>query len=147
MGCTSHGMSGLAAAGGACPWQVFRSVAPCNIAFFPRHTEKLSHHAMHVGPGFGAEIADPGLDINAAIGLDDEETVEAHRPAGVAADRCADTSHFRAIALAGFHFPLIPLELLGATVQRFLDECAGGILLFPIHKRTERGLSFGAVDA
>ncbi len=82
-----HGVGGLAAAGGARPRQILRRVAPGDVALFPRHAEEFRDHAMHVGPGFRSEIADAGLDVDAAIGLDDKKPIEPYRAAGVAADR------------------------------------------------------------
>ena len=67
--------------------------------------------------------------------------------AGVAADRYADAAHLRAVALAGVHFSLIPLELLGAAVERFLDERAGRILLLAGHERSERRFALRGIHA
>src|SRR5580700_5735926 len=67
-----HGMGRLAATGRAGPWQVLRRVAPCDFALFPRHAENLSDHAMDIGPRLRSEIAHAGLDIDLAIGFDDE---------------------------------------------------------------------------
>ena len=142
-----HGMGRLAAAGGACPRKILRRVAPGEIALFPRHAEEFRDHAMHVGPGFRPQIADAGLDVDAAIGLDDEQAVKARGAAGVTADRHANAAHLRAVALAGVHFPFIPLELLGAAVERFLDERARRILLLARHERSERGFAFRGVHA
>src|SRR5580692_10841470 len=111
----------LAAAGGACPGQILRGVAPGEIALFPGHAEKFGNDAVHVSPGLRPQIADTGLDIDMAIGLDDEQAVKARGAAGITTDRYADTPHLRAVALAGAHFSFIPLELLGAAVERFLD--------------------------
>ena len=71
------------------------------FALFPGHAEKFGNHAMHVGPGFRSQIADAGLDIDPAIGLDDEQAVKARGAAGVATDRYADAAHLRAVPLAG----------------------------------------------
>src|ERR1700689_2398647 len=102
---------------------------------------------MHVGPGFGAEVADPGLDINAAIGLDDEQAVEANRATRIAADGDADATNLGAVALAGAYFSLVPLELLGAAIERFLDKGAGCVLLLAGHERSEWGFAFRGVNA
>src|SRR5437773_770658 len=54
----------------------------------------------------------------------------------------------RADALAAAGFPLLPLEQLGALVERLLEERARDVVLLPARiERAERRLSFRRVDA
>src|ERR1700676_3877369 len=142
-----HRVGCLTAARRACPGQVLPRVSPGDFAFFPRHAEQFSDHAMHIAPGLGTEIADPGLNIDFAIGLDDEQPIKARRPAGVTADRHSNATHFRTVPLAGMYFSFIPFELLGPTIERFPDERARGICLLPIYERPERSLSRRSIDS
>ena len=55
----------------------FFDVSPKAISdLLPRHAEDLGRHAMAVADRPGSVIADPGLDVEAAIGLDHEQAVE-----------------------------------------------------------------------
>src|SRR5580704_16440781 len=72
-----HGVSCLAAAGGASPGQVFRRVTPGDLALFPGHAQKFGDHTMDVRPGLGAQIAHSGLNVDMAVGFDDEQSVKA----------------------------------------------------------------------
>src|SRR6267378_4074826 len=67
-----HSMGRLAATGRASPWQVLPCVAPSNFALLPWHAKEFGDHAMHVGPRLRSQITDAGLNIDLAIGLDDE---------------------------------------------------------------------------
>src|ERR1035437_1713189 len=102
---------------------------------------------MHVGPGFSSHIAYAGLDIEPAIGFDNKQSVKADGAAGIASQSDADPAHLRSVAFAGAYFQFVPFELLGPAVQRFLDECAGGILLLARCERSERSLAGRSVEA
>src|SRR5678816_1001583 len=83
---------------------------------------------MAIADRSGPVIPDPRLDIQLAIGLDHEQTVEPDGAGAVRAHRDANAAHLRAISLAALLLALVPLEQRGALVQRFLDERAGGVL-------------------
>ena len=103
-------------------------VSPGDVAFVPGHVEHLGNHAMHIDDGFSSQIADAGLDIEAAIRLDYEQTVEAHGAGGVGANRHAHAAHLRAAAFR-LRFPLVPAEQLCAAVERLFDELADMVAL------------------
>ncbi len=119
-----HRMRGLAAARVAAPRQVLRRIAPGEYHVLPRHPHHLGGHALAVGERFSSEIADSGLDVHLAVGLDDEETVETHRAAAIGADGDAHAADLRAVALYATRDPFGPVELRRALIQRFLDETA-----------------------
>src|SRR5579863_9269213 len=96
-----HGVGCLAASGRPCPRKVLGSIAPCNIALFPWHADEFSDNAMYIGPRFRSQIADPGLNVNPAVGLNHEKAVEARSAAGVTTDRDTHSSHLRTDPLAG----------------------------------------------
>src|ERR1019366_4033755 len=96
---TSHGVSSLAATGGAGIRKMLRRVAPNHVAGFPGHVENLGGCAMHVDDRFGSEVADARLDLHAALGSDDDESVEADAAAVEGTKRYADAAHLGACAL------------------------------------------------
>src|SRR5205085_4080897 len=71
-----HGVGRLAAAGNAGEWQVFRGVAPDDIALFPRDTENFGARAVDVDHRLRPQVADAGLEADPAIGRDHEKSVE-----------------------------------------------------------------------
>ena len=73
-------MRGLAAGRDAGPRQVLRGVAEDDVALFPRHVEHLRRLPVHVERGMRAEVADARLELDAAVGLDDEQAIEPDRP-------------------------------------------------------------------
>src|SRR5450755_2246349 len=144
-----HGVRRLASAGDASERKISRRVTPDYVAFFPRHAENLGPRAMYIHHRLGSEVADPGLEGDSSIRLDDEKTVESDDATNVTAQRNADTANFRAnpLLIRSPRDPLTPFELLRATVERFFQECAGGVLTFPLHHWSERRFALGAVDA
>src|SRR6185295_20137212 len=86
--------------GHAGPRQILRRVAEDDVALLPRHVEHLGRLSMHVERGVRSEVADPRLELEAAVRLDDEEAVEPDRAAGVRTDRHADATGFVALLLA-----------------------------------------------
>ena len=97
---TRHGVGGLAAAGNASPRQILGRVAPGDVALFPGHAEHFGDHAVHVADRLRSEIADAGLDVDPAIGLDDEQARRirwSRRQKQL--DRHAHSANFRAAAL------------------------------------------------
>src|SRR5213083_3079425 len=95
-----------------------------------------------------AVIADAGLEGDAAVGLDDEQTVEANRSGGERADRDADAAGLGALTLAAVQrLLLVPLEELAPFVERFLDERARDVVLLAVReRRPERRLAGRRVD-
>ena len=83
-----------------------------------------------------------------AVGLDDEQAVVAGRSRDEGARGDAVAADLRALTLAASHLALGPLELLGAAIERFLDE--GARRMGPLASRigtAEHGLAFRRVDA
>ena len=134
-------MGGLAAARDAGPRQILRRVAPGDIAFLPRNAEHFSSHAVDVADRLGSEIADAGLDVESAVRLDDEKPVEPDgaRRRNVLIETPTPRT-FVPFALAGARLSLVPLELLRAAVERFLDERAGGVGLLASHRTVRTSL-------
>ena len=66
----------------------------------------------------------PDWNCTFAVRLDDEQAVEAGRAGRVRADRDAGAADLRADALAAARLLLVPVEQLGALVERFLHERA-----------------------
>src|ERR1700731_1041806 len=104
---------------------------------------------MYIHHRLGSQVADSGLESDVAIWLNDEKPVESDGAAHVTAQRNAHAANFRAylFLIRSTHDTLAPFELLGATVKCFFQECAGGILAFPLHHWSQRRLALGAVDA
>jgi hypothetical protein len=105
---------------------VLGGVAPADVALVPRHAEHLGSDAVDVHHRLGPQIADSRLEADAAIGHDEKEPVEADRAADVTANRYADAAHLRADLLRAARDAFLPVELFRATVERFLNKCAGG---------------------
>src|ERR1017187_9132583 len=145
--CPRHGVRRLTSAGDAGERKISRRVAPDYVAFFPRHAENLRTRAMYIHHRLGSKVADSRLEGDASIRLDDEKPVESDRASDVTTQRNANAANFRAFPLRSACDPLVPLELLRATVKCFFQECAGGILAFSLHYWSQRRLALGAVDA
>ena len=119
-----HGVHRLAAAGVAGVRKMLRRVAPDNVAGIPGHVEHLGGCAMHVDHRFGSQVADARLNLHAALRSDDDQPVEAGAAAVEDSQRYAHAAHLGANLLGLARHPLVPLELLGALVQRLLQEAA-----------------------
>src|SRR5262249_27473111 len=144
-----HRVDRLAAAARARPREILRGVAEGHLDFVPRHANKFRRHTMTVADRPGAVIADPGLNVEPAIRFDHEQAVEADRPGGVRADRNADAANLGSVAFAALRLALIPLEYVGALVQRLLDERTRGVLPHGLRppRRSEHRLSNRCIDA
>jgi len=149
IGCPRHGVRRLTSAGDAGERKISRRVAPDYVAFFPRHAENLGARAMYIHHRLGSEVADSRLEGDVAIGLDHEKPVESDGATNVTAERNADAANFRAylFLIRSTRDALIPFELFGATVERFFQECAGGILALSLYYWSQRRFALGAVDA
>src|ERR1035438_2993222 len=127
--CPRHRMCRLTSARDAGERKIFRRVAPDYVAFFPRHAENLRPRSMYIDHRLGSKVADSRLEADASIRLDDEKPVESDGAADVTAERNANAANFRAYLLRRTRIrrtcdPLVPFELLSATVERLLQECA-----------------------
>src|SRR5262245_43226402 len=70
----------------------------------------------------GAEIANPGMDVELAVRRDAQEAVEAVRAGRVIALADADAGDLVAGALSGADLLLLPVEHGGGLIERLLDE-------------------------
>src|SRR3989442_8854782 len=71
-----------------------------------------------------AEVADARLHVELAIGLDRHQAVVADRAGSMLPYCDTDSAHLRPVACAGASLALLPLEQLGATIERLFDERA-----------------------
>ena len=86
-----------------------------------------------------AEVPDPLVDVQLAVGADEEEAVEARRSPHVGADAHPDARDLRAVPLAAEGLLPGPVELLGSDIDRLADEGARrGRALLP-ERRVVRG--------
>ena len=115
--------------------EVLGGIAPDDVADFPGHSENLSAGAMNIDDRFCAQVADAGLECDAALRRDDDQTVEADGAADIAAERYADAAHLGADAFGLTRHSFLPLELLGAAVERFLEEAAGRVTALAVDWR------------
>src|SRR6516165_3059765 len=136
-----HGMRRLAARRNAGPGEILRRVAEDDVTLLPRYIQHVGNHAVDVEQRVGAEIADARLNLNPAVGLDDEQTVEADRPAGKRTDGDTEATRLVPLLVAAVERRLlrIPLEGFAPFVERLLDERAGDIRLLPGRQRGTEG--------
>src|SRR5271165_2063374 len=88
-----HCMGRLAAAGNAGERKVIRRVAPCNVALLPRNFQNLCASTVNVDHRFRPQVADSRLEGYSAIGLDDQNPIEADRATDKTTERDTDTTH------------------------------------------------------
>src|SRR5918994_2341771 len=117
-------MNRLAASGHAAPREMFRRISPGHVRLFPRHADHFGRDALTVDHRLRAEVADPSLDIEMAVRLDDEQAVEASRPADESADGDTDATNLTAHTLAAVRLTNVPAEFEGAFVECLLQETA-----------------------
>ena len=144
VGCTSHRVSGLAAARGASPREVPRGLAPGDFNLLPWHSDHFGGDAVAIVYRLGSQIADTALHVHVAIRLDDKQSVESDGTAYERAGRDADAADFGAAAL-GLHLALIPVEQLTPAVERFANEAAGDIGPLAANRRANFRLARGAL--
>src|SRR5208337_1138893 len=106
----------------------------------------LGAHAVDIAHRFRSQIADAGLEADAAIGFDEEESVISDGAADVTTHRYANAADLGADSFRVARDSLLPVELLRTLVKRFLDERAGGIKPLPAYFRPELCFSFRTVD-
>src|SRR4029079_17685072 len=144
-----HRVRGLAAGRDAGPRQVLARVSEDDVALLERHADHVGGDAVHVEHRVCAEVADAGLNLQAAVAFDDVQTVDSDRATGIRADRDADAARLVALlARRGERrLALLPLEHVAALVERFPDERAGHVRLPAVgQRRTERRVAGGRVD-
>src|SRR3954451_7257708 len=83
---------------------------------------------MDVEHRLGAEIADPRLDGHPSVRLDDQQAVEPDRPGGIGTETHADAAYLRSVLRTAAVLPRLPVEQLGALVERLLRERARDVL-------------------
>ena len=130
------------------PRNVLRRAAPVDDDLVPGHRQRVGGDAREIHARMRAEIADARLDVELAVGTNRHQAVEANRARAVRADRDADAADLRPLALAGPRLALVPLEELGAAVERLLHECAGDMPALSVRaRRPVERLAFRRVDA
>ena len=120
-----RGVDCLASAGHARPRQMPGRVAPDQLALVPRHTKQFSRDPVRIGHRLGPEITDARMDVQAPVGLHDDQAVESGGASHKRAHRNADTADLR--AMSGSILAIVPLEKIRPTVERLLDEGAGRV--------------------
>src|SRR6516225_6282164 len=100
---------------------------------------------MDVEQRLGSQVPNARLNGDAAIWLDDEQTVVSDRTADEATRRNANAAHFRFAALRPSD-PFLPLKLFGSAVEGFFQKSAGAMTSRSIAYRADGCLTFGAVD-
>src|SRR5262249_5155562 len=142
-----HRVRRLAAERHRRPGDVLRRAAPVDDHLVPRHRQRFGGDAREIDAGMRAEIADARLDVQLAVRTNRQQPVVANRAGAVRADGDADTTHLRSLTLSGARLPLLPLEQLGAAIDRLLDERAGGVAPAAAGtRRTVERLAFGRID-
>src|SRR5208337_4515178 len=96
-----HCMGRLAAAGNAGEGKVLRRVSPCNVALLPRNSQDFGACTVNVAHRFRSQVADSRLEGYAAIGLDDQNPIEADRATDKSTERDADAAHLGTDPLRG----------------------------------------------
>src|SRR5271165_6097811 len=96
-----HGMGRLAAAGNAGERKVLRRVAPYNVALLPRNSQNFGARTVNVAHRFRTQVADSRLEGYSAVGLDDQNPIEADRATDKTTERDADAAHLGTDPLRG----------------------------------------------
>src|SRR5213592_1097925 len=131
----------------AAPRQILRRVAPVDDDLVPRHREDVGGHAREIDHRVRAEIADARLDVQPAVRLNRHQTVVADRSGSVWADRDTDAADLRPVTLTGARLPLVPLEALGAAIERLLHEGARHVRALAVGpRRAVQRLAFRRID-
>ena len=139
-------MGRLAAARHAGERKIVGSVAPDDVALFPWHSQNFRTRAMDVDYRFSSQVADAGLEGDAAVRLYNEKSVEADRAAHETTERDADAAHLRADPFRSPCYPVLPFELLRAAIEGLFEKCAGCMLPRSIYRSAEWRLALGTVD-
>src|SRR5205814_11926 len=109
--------------------------------------ENFRTRAVDVNHRLRSQVADSGLELDPAIGRDDQKSVKSDGAAYVTTKGYADAAYFRAHAFRAARHPLLPLELLRASIECVLEESAGRVLQLALDRRTVLRLALGTVDA
>src|ERR1019366_912141 len=110
-------------------------VTPHDVALFPGDAENLRTRAVDIDHRLRSQISNSGLEADPALGRDDEKSIEAGGAAYVAAERHAHPAYFGSDPLGAARHSLLPLKLLGAALECFLEKCAGRVLKLAIYRR------------
>ena len=89
------------------------------------YPSKLGRHPGGGRVGIGAEVADPGVDVQPPVGRDAHEPVLAARTRPVVGLADPHPGHARSAPLAAAGAPLLPSEALGALGERLSQMSAG----------------------
>ena len=100
-------------------------VPPDDFAFLPGHGQEFGGDPCGVDDRMRTEIADALMDVELAIRLDDQESVETDRTCHERAERRRDPGYFGAAGAVWPLLPSLPLEQLAALIERFARERAG----------------------
>src|SRR6478752_2148159 len=93
-----------------------------------------------------AEIAHARLHVELAVRTNCHQPVVADRAGAVRANRDADPGDLRAVAPARSLHAFVPVELLDAAIERFLDERARDVTTGALRiRRTVERLAFGRI--
>src|ERR1700675_763092 len=130
-----HCVSRLAAAGHARVWKMLRRVAPDDFATFPGNAENLSARTVDVDDRLCPQISDSRVKVDVSVGSDHQKPVEADSAADIAAQGHTNSTHFGSDSLGSAGNALLPPELVGTPVERFLDERAGRVRQLLIYRR------------
>src|SRR5436190_1905347 len=94
-----------------------------------------------------AEIADARLHVELPVGTNRHQTVEPDRPCPVRTDGNADAADFRSAPRSSAGLAIVPLEQVGAPVERLGDERARDVTARARTGRSVRRLSPRRVDS
>src|SRR5271167_129322 len=142
-----HCVGRLAAAGNTTERKVIRRVAPCNVALLPRNSQNFGTCTVNVDHRLRSQVADSRLEGYSAIGLDDQNPIEADRATDKTTERDADAAHLGTDPLRGARDPFAPFKLFRPPVERFLEERTRGVRPLPLHRRSEWRLALRTIDS
>src|SRR6059036_3372379 len=94
-----------------------------------------------------AEIPDARLHVQLPVGPNRHQAVETDRSRPVRTDGHADPPHLRSAPLSRARLSLVPLEQVGAAVERLGDERARGMATRAGTRRSVRRFPSRRVDA
>ena len=122
--------------------------APVDDDLVPGHGQHVGRNARQIDTGMRAEVADARLHVEPPVGLNRHQAVEADRTCAVRAHRHTDAANLRPLTLAGACLALVPLEEVGAAIERLLDERARDVRAAPVGaRRSIRRLALWRIDA
>ena len=99
--------------------------APDDDDLVPREVEDVGGGARGVGDGVGAQVSDPLVHVELAVGADDQQSVAARAACGEGAEADSDARDLGAVAPTREPLLRFPVEQLAAQVERLADVRAG----------------------